>query len=485
MNVYLVVNQRRDWPHDVPGTTVVPARDYLTGAAYAAGEPARVFNLCRNDRYQGRGYYVSLLAEARGHEPMPTVRTIEDVQAGLAPDLMTGEGEDPAPWPLEAAGDERVELDAWFGRDPEGRHDAVARELFARLKAPMLHAAFVRRDGRWHLESVRLVTPREVPEERRGALAQAAADHLAPPRPRSPGPRPALAILHNADAPDPPSNPAALERIVATAKAMGMRAEIIGRGDIDRLPDFDALFIRDTTHVNHYPYQFARRAAAEGLVVIDDPDSILKCTNKVYLNELFARHQVPVPRTLVVERDSVDQVAATLGFPCIVKLPDSAFSLGVTKVNDADALATVLDTYFARSELVVAQEWLPTAFDWRVGVLDGRPLYVCKYLMAPGHWQVVKREPGRKLEGATVALPVGEAPEVVVRTAVRAAGLIGDGLYGVDLKQAGERCCVIEINDNPNLDAGNEDGVLGDALYRELLGVFLRRVRERGRMAAD
>jgi len=36
MNIYLVVNQTRDWPHDIPGTTVVPARDYLTGSAYAA-----------------------------------------------------------------------------------------------------------------------------------------------------------------------------------------------------------------------------------------------------------------------------------------------------------------------------------------------------------------------------------------------------------------------------------------------------------------
>jgi len=479
MNVFIVVNQKRDWPHEIPGTTVVPARDYLTGAAYAAGEPARVINLCRNDRYQGRGYYVSLLAEARGHEPMPTVRTIEDVHGPAAP--LAGEE---VSWPLEADGD-RIEIDAWFGRDPDGRHDATARELFARLRAPLLHATFARSDGQWRLATVAFLTPRDVAPERRDELARAASDHLARGRPRPAGPRPALAILHNADAPDPPSNAAALARMIAVARTMGMRAEIIGRDDIDRLPDFDALFIRDTTHVNHYSYQFARRAAAEGLVVIDDPDSILKCTNKVYLNELFARHQVPVPRTLVVERDSVDRIAATLGFPCIVKEPDSAFSLGVKKVDDAAALAEVLEAYFARSELVVAQEWMPTTFDWRVGVLEGRPLYVCKYLMAPGHWQVVKREADRKLEGATVALPVGEAPEVVVRTAVRAATLIGDGLYGVDLKQSGERCCVIEVNDNPNLDAGNEDAVLGDALYREVLGVFLRRVRERGRMAAD
>ena len=106
-------------------------------------------------------------------------------------------------------------------------------------------------------------------------------------------------------------------------------------------------------------------------------------------------------------------------------------------------------------------------------------LYVCKYLMAPGHWQVIKREADRKLEGSTLALSIGEAPDIVVKTALRAANLIGDGFYGVDLKQTEDQCYVIEVNDNPNVDAGNEDGVLKDALYREVLGVLMRRVQER------
>jgi glutathione synthase/RimK-type ligase-like ATP-grasp enzyme len=192
-----------------------------------------------------------------------------------------------------------------------------------------------------------------------------------------------------------------------------------------------------------------------------------------------------VPRSLIVDREAVDQIVATLGFPCIVKKPDGAFSNGVARIDTRDQLDTVLERYFETSDLIVAQEWLPTPFDWRVGVLDGRALYVCKYLMAPGHWQVIKREQHGQVEGATIAMAVGEAPEVVVKTAVKAANLIGDGLYGVDLKQVGDRCYVIEVNDNPNIDAGNEDAILGDALYREVLGVFLRRVRERGRLAAD
>ena len=79
---------------------------------------------------------------------------------------------------------------------------------------------------------------------------------------------------------------------------------------------------------------------------------------------------------------------------------------------------------------------------------------------------------------------MAEAPEEVVKIALKAANLIGDGLYGVDIKQVGNRCYVIEVNDNPNVDAGNEDGVLKDALYREIMGSFVRRIEARKRVSA-
>jgi len=81
-------------------------------------------------------------------------------------------------------------------------------------------------------------------------------------------------------------------------------------------------------------------------------------------------------------------------------------------------------------------------------------------------------------KGRTLAISVGEAPEQVVKTALNAANLIGSGFYGVDLKQIGNECYVIEVNDNPNVDAGNEDGVLGPALYREIMGVMKRRIQD-------
>jgi glutathione synthase/RimK-type ligase-like ATP-grasp enzyme len=355
------------------------------------------------------------------------------------------------------------------------------------MGVPLLRVRFQRIDGRWQGREAHVLSIADLTEAQRQFVPKAAASYLrqahAPlhTRPRD---RIALAILYSEDAPDPPSNPGALETFRRVAASLGVHTEAIGSADADRLSEFDGLFIRDTTRVNHYTYEFARRAADEGLVVIDDPDSILRCTNKVFLNELLGRHRIPMPKTLMVHRSNMNEVASKIGLPCVLKQPDSAFSLGVFRADDETQLADGLQALLSRSDLVLAQEWLPTAFDWRVGVLDRRAIYVCKYFMAPGHWQVVKREAQRKLEGTTSTMTVGEAPENVVRTALRAANLIGDGLYGVDVKESGGKCYVIEVNDNPNIDAGNEDAVLKDALYRDVIGVLLRRIRDRRRAPA-
>lgn len=35
----------------------------------------------------------------------------------------------------------------------------------------------------------------------------------------------------------------------------------------------------------------------------------------------------------------------------------------------------------------------------------------------------------------------------------------------MDIKQVDNKCYVMEVNDNPDMDAGNEDAVLGEELY--------------------
>jgi glutathione synthase/RimK-type ligase-like ATP-grasp enzyme len=135
-----------------------------------------------------------------------------------------------------------------------------------------------------------------------------------------------------------------------------------------------------------------------------------------------------------------------------------------------------------RSDLIVAQCFEPTDYDWRIGVLDGEPLYACRYFMAEDHWQVVKRGGnGDKVEGHHETLAIDEVPRFVLDTALRAARAVGRGLYGVDLKQFGKTVKVIEVNDNPNIDHGVEDLVLGESLYRRIMIYFLQRLESRAR----
>jgi glutathione synthase/RimK-type ligase-like ATP-grasp enzyme len=91
----------------------------------------------------------------------------------------------------------------------------------------------------------------------------------------------------------PPSSIASLKHWSRIAAKMGVEVEPIGRRDLPKLANYDALFIRETTAISNHTYRFARRAEQEGMPVIDDPLSMIRCTNKVYLNELMARTRCP------------------------------------------------------------------------------------------------------------------------------------------------------------------------------------------------
>ena len=484
MSILIVVDNPSEWSLQIHGVSVVAARAYLTDPAYAEGRSVKVFNLCKSYRYQSLGYYVSLLAEARGHKPLPRMTTIEDLKSRHLARFLTEELDDRIQRDLGPIKSDTFDLSIYFGRNTAHRYDALCQQLFRLIPAPMLRLTFEKvPPGRWRIRGVRPIAASDIPPQHADFVAEAATEYFQGRyrhARKKVEPRFSLAILVNPADPEPPSDEKALKHFESAAEAVGFEVEFITAEDRGRLAEFDALFIRDTTAVNHYTYRFARRAAAEGLVVIDDPESILKCTNKVYLAELLSRHGVPTPRTLMVHRENVGQIIPTLSLPVVLKQPDSAFSAGVVKVENEPELQQKAHELLGRSELIVAQEWLPTEFDWRVGVLDRRPLYVCKYFMAPGHWQIISRKgSGETQEGPWQALSVGETPEEVVRVALKAAGLIGNGLYGVDLKQVGNRVVVIEVNDNPSIESGVEDGVMKDALYREIVGTILRRVEQR------
>ena len=480
MQILIIVDNPRRWPLHIPGVEVVSARAYLTEPTYSQLRKAKIFNLCRSYRYQSFGYYVSLLAEARGHRPQPDIATIQDLKMQTLTRLYSEELAALIQRSLAHIRSEEFPLTIYFGRTLAKGYARLGLELYHLFQAPLLKATFEFHAGRWQLAQVSPMPADDIPENHQSFAVEAAVDYFAGrhwARRKRAQPRYDVAILWDPKEPESPSNERAIRRFMRAFQEVGFRPEIIGKDDYQWLAEFDALFIRQTTNVNHHTYRFARRAEAEGLVVVDDPSSILKCTNKVYLAELLNHHGVRTPKTHIVHPGNIRETFDALGVPLILKQPDSAFSQGVVKADSLAELQVQAARMLERSDLLIAQEFLPTQFDWRVGVFDGAPLFVCKYYMVKKHWQVVQRHhTGRKDEGKDVAVALEDAPRQIVRTAVRAANLIGNGLYGVDLKEAGRKCYVIEVNDNPNVDAGIEDALLKDELYRRIVEVFLRRV---------
>jgi len=479
MAILIIVDNPNSWPFHIKGVQVVAAREYLTDPQYSQTRGTKVFNLCRSYRYQSVGYYVSLLAAARGQRPLPDITTIQDMKSQTIIRFVSDELDEIIGKVLAPLQSTDFTLSIYFGRNLAKRYDRLSLHLFNLFPAPLLRAHFVL-DGDWQLQSITAIPASEIPEEHHDFVVQAATDYFAGRRAtlrKRTAPRYDLAILHNPSEPNPPSNEAALQKFAKAAESLGMGVELIQREDYGRVAEFDALFIRETTAVNHHTYRFARRAVAEGLVVVDDPESILKCTNKVYMAELLDRRKIPIPKTVILHRDNLDAIVPPLGLPCILKQPDSSFSEGVVKVDSEEELQREGERLLEKSELVIAQEFIPTTFDWRVGIFERRPLYVCKYFMARRHWQIINRNGmGRERFGRYETLFAELAPRRVVRTALAAANLMGDGLYGVDVKESDGRLYVIEINDNPNVDAGVEDAVLKDELYLRIMEGFLRRV---------
>jgi glutathione synthase/RimK-type ligase-like ATP-grasp enzyme len=200
----------------------------------------------------------------------------------------------------------------------------------------------------------------------------------------------------------------------------------------------------------------------------------------VYLSKLFETHNVPTPKTLILRQGDklqLQQAVEQLGFPMVLKIPDGSFSRGIAKVESLEALEVQTALMFQHSSLLLVQEYLYTDFDWRIGVLNNKPLYACRYYMVKNHWQIYRHNNEQRTDsGGFETLPTYEVPKAILQAALKATKPIGNGLYGVDVKESAGKGFVIEVNDNPSIEAGVEDKFLGDELYTLIIEDFIARI---------
>jgi glutathione synthase/RimK-type ligase-like ATP-grasp enzyme len=481
----ILVDQPKDLPNAETPHKVITTSEYLARPRlFELGRP-KLVNLSRSYAYQSKGYYASLLAEARGHRIVPSVETMLELREAklyehALPDLE--EELNRCVRKADFESDAQFKLFICFGIARDPRFESFGRLLFDWFRCPALEVTV--EPGPWY--SIERIRPRTLTRLENGegqflrdSLHQHTKREWRDPKARSLA-KYDLAVLYDPNEKMAPSSIATLKHFARIAERHSVDVEPIVRRQLDELAEYDGLFIRETTSIDNHTYRFARRAWQEGMPVLDDPISMIRCTNKVFLMELLGSNQVPMPQTVLLsETSDLAKVVDELSLPLIVKIPDGSFSRGVHKITKADEFKRVTDELFEETDLLLAQRFMPTEFDWRVGVLAGEPLFVCQYRMARGHWQIVKhRADGSSREGGFRTFEISQAPPEVIDLAVRAARPIGDGFYGVDIKQTDSGFVVMEVNDNPNLEHGIEDTVGKDEIWIKLLKWFTDRFEQ-------
>ncbi|MGB1558599.1 MAG: RimK-like ATPgrasp N-terminal domain-containing protein, partial [Oceanococcaceae bacterium] len=128
--VYVVVDDLQDWPEETAAPFILGFDTYLAEHPRKGEKKTRIINLCSPGGYLSRGYYCSLLAEARGHRVLPTVNTLNDLRSQELTlirlgDLLTRRGKTAAP----ASGEGRIAFKAYFGHTESPELRALARRL--------------------------------------------------------------------------------------------------------------------------------------------------------------------------------------------------------------------------------------------------------------------------------------------------------------------------------------------------------------------
>ena len=482
----IIVENTQDWLPEYPALDVITAKEYLAESKRYRNKGIRIVNLCRGYQYLSEGYYCSLLAEARLHKSIPSVRTLTNLSRKSIYSLDFDDLEKQLlklskSHLTEVSGDE-MELLICFGQTYQAQLPELARLLYEMFPCPLMKVVF-RKNKNWQIKNIKSISLTSLNEEQRKLFASSIQHYLTRRwrvQKQKSSARYDMAILYNPNETLPPSNMAALRKFVDAGKRLGLDVELIQQKDYNRLGEYDALLIRESTSIDNYTYRFARKAESEGMVVMDDPTSIVKCTNKIYLTELLQLNNIPIPKSIILRNgDDLNKLSA-LGYPVVLKIPDGSFSRGIYKSENVEQSKKFSQILFKESDLILAQEYLYTEFDWRVGIINRKPIFVCQYFMSKAHWQIVNhKEGGGFLEGGFKTWALNEVPADLIDVALKAANLIGDGFYGVDIKATSTGYVVIEVNDNPSADSGVEDAVLGNELYNIIMQEFLSRLEKR------
>src|SRR5690606_20401357 len=227
----IVVESSKDWSDFYPTSDVVSLDAYIKETRNV--DRQRVINLCRRYNYQSTGYYCSLLAEARGHQVLPTVKNLGDLDRKIALlDLKAGLEDKISE--LSPNGKD-YEFLVYFGQTNIKVLSEVAKQLFDQFGLPICKVTFAFKKV-WQIQSALPIALNQLDDLQRTEFANAldAYSSLVWRKPKTGWAlKYMMAILVDPNEKLPPSNSAAIKKFIAAAKKQGILAQPITRKEFE------------------------------------------------------------------------------------------------------------------------------------------------------------------------------------------------------------------------------------------------------------
>src|SRR3954452_18351452 len=244
----ILVDQPKDLPNADTPHKVITTSEYLARPRLFDAARPKLVNLARSYAYQSKGYYASLLAEARGHRVVPSVETMLELREPKLYEHALPELEDELNRCARRADFQpggELKLLICFGLARDERFESFGRLLFDWFRCPALEVTV--EPGTWL--SIERIRPRNITRLANGegsflreSLHQHTKREWRDPKARTLA-KYDLAVLYDPNEKMSLSSPQTSLHLVRIAEKMSIDIEPIMRRQLPQLAEYDGLFI--------------------------------------------------------------------------------------------------------------------------------------------------------------------------------------------------------------------------------------------------
>ena len=216
----------------------------------------------------------------------------------------------------------------------------------------------------------------------------------------------------------------------------------------ERIENVDAVIPRIGASITAYGMAVVRQFEMMGVIPMNESVAIGRSRDKLRSLQLLARKGVGLPVTAFAHdvSDTQDLINMVGGAPLVVKLLEGTQGKGVVLAETTKAAESVIDAFRALHANFLVQEFIREAggSDIRCFVLGDKVVAAMKRTAKAGEFRSNLHRGGQ-------AEVIRITPEER-STAVRAAGIMGLNMAGVDILRSNHGPVIMEVNSSPGLE---------------------------------